>query len=191
MLRVSLTLFNLQGTHRLTGRNCIIPYQVTVVKNFFQKFFELSLANLSNPFSHPTARLSHKLFYVTTGFSVCQALFSAHREVFLLSSAASSAPPQTNSVIIPHALAFVKLFFLGRCVFPTACPLLKALSLKRLSSIPKPPSLVNTFFPFSPLFLHFRIRPRPADICVRIGACRWTRIVLRFYCHLLYMALPI
>ena len=82
MLRVSLTLFNLQGTHRLTGRNCIIPYPVTVVKNFFQKFFELSLANPSNPFSHPTARLSHKLFYVTTGFSVCQALFSAHREAF-------------------------------------------------------------------------------------------------------------
>ncbi|MBS6533842.1 MAG: hypothetical protein KH338_09475, partial [Oscillospiraceae bacterium] len=127
---VFVTLFNLQGAHRSQRREFILPHRFRLVKNFFQvfqPFFVLSDAPAGR--SLFACRLSRRLTYFSTSFSLCQELFSGiFSSRFVLSSRTtiqkylrcrpvtrpalpSGDPSRKRLAIIANPASFVKNFF--------------------------------------------------------------------------------
>jgi hypothetical protein len=73
---VFVTLFNLQGAHRSQRREFILPHRFHLVKNFFQVFQPFVLSDAPAGYSLFACRLSRRLAYCITSFSLCQELFS-------------------------------------------------------------------------------------------------------------------
>ena len=115
VLRVSFTLFNLQGARRSRGWTFSLPYSKLFVKNFFQVFQLYSLLSLSRA-------VWRELDYINTTVSLCQALFSTFFEIpfkfrwktALLNRRSINIPnrnPNVNTFFHFFRLSFFTLFF--------------------------------------------------------------------------------
>ena len=154
------TLFNLQGT-RLIRQELNYTTLGNRCQELFSDFSELfSPKSLSFVLSSSCPRQTRTCLVYHRFFSLSSTFFRSFGSFFLPPLRPAVLTAQTNSVIIPYALAFVKYFFQGRCVFPTAFPRLKHPSLKRLITIPEHSPLVNAFFAFFQTNFHAsQIRP--------------------------------
>ena len=164
MLRVSLTLFNLQGTRSTAFQlsvRYILAHSFSLVKYFFQKFFASYSAALSfklvrsrrgtRLFYHTLSSLSRTFFKVFRGFQPRTTRFQSFFNDFhslertrsfyhaALTLSSTFFRPRSKSVQLP--LGFFSLFDLFQC--PLA---------RRSDRIPPQPSFVNSFFHFSCLF---------------------------------------
>lgn len=165
MLRVSFTLFNLQGTRstalQLSVRY-ILAHSLSLVKYFFQKFFASYSAALSFKlvrsrrgtclFYHTLSSLSRTFFKFFRGFQPRITRFQSFSNDFhslertcsfyhaALTLSSTFFRPRSKSVQLP--LGFFSLFDLFQC------PL-----VRRSDRIPPQPSFVNSFFHFSFIFI--------------------------------------
>ena len=164
MLRVSFTLFNLQGTRSTAFQlsvRYILAHSLSLVKHFFQKFFASYSAALSfkpvrsrrgtRLFYHTLSSLSRTFFKFFRGFQPRTACFQSFFNDFhslertcsfyhaALTLSSTFFRPRSKSVQLP--LGFFSLFDLFQC------PL-----VRRSDRIPPQPSFVNSFFHFSCLF---------------------------------------
>ena len=164
MLRVSFTLFNLQGTRSTAFQlsvRYILAHSFSLVKYFFQKFFRFLLSSALIQARSLSSRnsfiLSHSFesvknfFQVFSRFSTSNCLFSVLFNDFhslertcsfyhaALTLSSTFFRPRSKSVQLP--LGFFSLFDLFQC------PL-----VRRSDRIPPQPSFVNSFFHFSCLF---------------------------------------
>ena len=106
VLRVSFTLFNLQGARRIAAGLRLYHLVHLFVKNFFQK---IAFSVLFLGFC-PLRSVLRELVYVTTTHSLCQALFSDPSR-FSLKFISFSAPLNRRSINIPKRHPFVNTFF--------------------------------------------------------------------------------
>ena len=165
MLRVSFTLFNLQGTRSTAFQlsvRYILAHSFSLVKYFFQKFFASYSAALSfklvrsrrgtRLFYHTLSSLSRTFFKFFRGFQPRITRFQSFFNDFhsperthlvyhtLLTLSSTFFKSRSKSVQLP--LGFFSLFDSFRC------PL-----VRRSDRIPPRTTFVNTFFHFSSLFL--------------------------------------
>ena len=130
MLRVSFTLFNLQGTRSTAFQlsvRYILAHSLSLVKHFFQKFFASYSAALS--FKLVRSRRGTRLFYHT-----------------LLTLSSTFFKSRSKSIQLP--LGFFSLFDSFQC------PL-----VRRSDRIPPHTAFVNTFFHFFFPFFVFPFSP--------------------------------
>ena len=164
MLRVSFTLFNLQGTRSTAFQlsvRYILAHSFSLVKHFFQKFFASYSAALSfklvrsrrgtRLFYHTLSSLSRTFFKFFWGFQPRITWFQSFFNDFhsperthlvyhtLLTLSSTFFKSRSKSVQLP--LGFFSLFDSLRC------PL-----VRRSDRIPPRTAFVNTFFTFSFLF---------------------------------------
>ena len=115
MLRVSFTLFNLQGTRSTAFQlsvRYILAHSFSLVKHFFRSF-----SLLTYQYSHSSLfALIEELVYFTTLFRVCQELFSSFFEVFSLESLDFS-PFSTTSTLPSELIQFTTRFSLCQALF--------------------------------------------------------------------------
>jgi len=119
---VFVTLFNLQGAHRSQRREFILPHHFRLVKNFFQVFQPfLSFQTSRRAAPYFARRLSRRLAYFSTSFSLCQELFfrnfsarfrSLIQNLYLeVPAPLSGDPSRKRLAIIANPASFVKHFF--------------------------------------------------------------------------------
>ncbi len=123
---VFVTLFNLQGTHRVPRRNLMISHRFRFVKNFFRAFRALSFAAFLCDFA-PLSQATRLGYHSALALS---------RTFFGFFS------PPNRSLIRRKPLAF-----------PAPRPLFPSVE-RRLLILANHPSLVNSFFPFFVSFLN-------------------------------------
>ena len=116
MLRVSFTLFNLQGTRSTAFQlsvRYILAHSFSLVKHFFQKFFTSYSAALS--FKLVRSRRGTRLFYHTlsslsrTFFKFFSRFSTSNHSISVLFQRLPLS--RANSFSLPHASHFVKHFF--------------------------------------------------------------------------------
>ena len=115
MLRVSFTLFNLQGTRSTAFQlsvRYILAHSFSLVKHFFQKFFASYSAALS--FKLVRSRRGTRLFYHT--LSSLSRTFFKFFEVFNLESLDFS-PFSTTSALPSELIQFTTRFPLCQALF--------------------------------------------------------------------------
>ena len=164
------TLFNLQGTRRALRRAFILPHRLPFVKHFFQLF---SVARCQVVVLSSARLVCGELVYVTTSFSVCQALFSTFSAIRFQAVVLSSARLVRGELCyltIPFRLCqelfstFFIRFYRQTVDFRSASRLQRRQHLIGYHGAPRLSTPFFTFFsPFSRRLLTYKICPAEGD----------------------------